>query len=94
MDNQHTQISGYRDLTQEEIDLMDEAKRVEAEVLAFHRRVQDHLTYQSMDGDEEVERQKESRAFRWMAVARGDIETGFMALVRCIAQPMPIKLDE
>ena len=31
MDNQHTKIAGYRDLTQAEIDLMNEAKALEAQ---------------------------------------------------------------
>lgn len=32
MDNQHKKISGYRDLSQAEIDLMNEAKGLEAQV--------------------------------------------------------------
>ena len=32
MDNQHKQIKGYRDLSQEEIDLMNEAKSLAVQV--------------------------------------------------------------
>lgn len=88
MDNQHKKISGYRDLTQKEIDLMNEAKALEAKILAFHGKVQDGLTEQSAI-PEERDRQVAANAFRWHAIARTDIETGFMALVRSIAQPQP-----
>ncbi|MGM0783888.1 MAG: DUF7681 family protein [Pseudomonadota bacterium] len=88
MDNQHQKISGYRDLTQDEIDLMNEAKALEAQILAFHGKIQDTLSAQASI-PEERDRQVAANAFRWHAIARTDIETGFMALVRAIAQPQP-----
>ncbi|MDI5890616.1 hypothetical protein [Halomonas rhizosphaerae] len=88
MDNQHQKISGYRDLSQEEIDLMNRAKKLEAECLAFHREVEERLARQSSDQNDR-DRMVMAQAFRWHAIARTDIETGFMALVRSIAQPQP-----
>lgn len=88
MENQHRKISGYRELTQQEIDLMNEAKALEAQCLAFHGKVQDVLSDQSSI-PEERDRQVAAQAFRWHAIARTDIETGFMALIRSIAQPQP-----
>ena len=90
MDNQHQKISGYRDLTQDEIDLMNEAKDLEAKILAFHRKVGDALAQQSQDESERL-RRADAQATRWHAMARTDIEKGFMALVRSIAQPQPAK---
>lgn len=89
MENQHQKISGYRDLTQTEIDLMNEAKALEAQVLAFHSKVNAHLREQANETGLEVARQGDAQANRWLAIARTDIETGFMALVRSIAQPQP-----
>ncbi|WP_043530458.1 DUF7681 family protein [Litchfieldella xinjiangensis] len=90
MDNQHKKISGYRDLTQDEIDLMNEAKALEAQCLAFHRKVRGVLVSQSITGsDEDRFRMDNANAMRWHSIARTDIETGFMALVRSIAQPQP-----
>lgn len=88
MNNQHRKISGYRDLTQEEIDLMNEAKELEAECLAFHARVKGHVIKQGYE-PEDADRADRAQALRWHAIARTDIETGFMALVRSIAQPQP-----
>ncbi len=41
MDNQHKKIAGYRDLTQSEIDLMNEAKALEAQVNGLIDRLRD-----------------------------------------------------
>ena len=90
MKDQHTKISGYRDLTQEEIDLMNEAKDLEAQVLEFHARVEERLTNQMrLCPHPDRTRALAAHAFRWHSIARTDIETGFMALVRSIAQPQP-----
>jgi len=86
MKDQHTKISGYRDLTQDEIDLMNEAKALEASILAFSRKVGDHLNETFLSNQE---RQNRAQAQRWLQIGRDDIETGFMALVRSIAQPQP-----
>lgn len=91
MDNQHQKISGYRDLTQGEIDLMNEAKALESQVLEFHQRVHDVLSAQVESQDPvECRRAYDAQAFRWHAIARTDIENGFMALVRSVAQPQPV----
>lgn len=39
MDNQHKKISGYRDLSQEEIDLMNEAKELEKQAGRLFRKL-------------------------------------------------------
>ena len=94
MDNQHTKISGYRDLTQEEIDLMNEAKQLEARCLAFRSNVEKNLNNKASSKQSEQERYTNAQAYRWIAIARTDLETGFMALVRAIAQPQPTELKE
>lgn len=91
MKDQHKKISGYRDLTQEEIDLMNKAKRLEAEVLELHREVGAKILqqYRTAHTEEHV-RAEQAQAQRWHSIARTDIETGFMALVRSVAQPQPL----
>jgi hypothetical protein len=71
VDNQHKQISGYRDLTQAEIDHMNLVKQAEAAVGETWRQVQD-----LPDIDK-----------RWANIARTHFEEGFSALVRSIAKP-------
>ena len=88
MENQHRKISGYRELTQQEIDLMNEAKELEAKCLALHKKIGDRLGGQALDPSD-YKRLEASQGKRWHSIARTDIETGFMALVRSIAQPQP-----
>ena len=71
MDNQHEKIKGYRDLTQEEIDLMNEIKAKAEEVGNLVDRVQ------SAHG---IDR-------RWAAIGQTDLQKGFMSLTRAVAQP-------
>lgn len=71
MDNQHKLIKGYRDLTQDEINLMNRCKGLEKDVLDLIGTI---ATKQSID-------------VRWLAIGKTDIQTGFMAIVRSIARP-------
>lgn len=92
MDNQHKKIKGYRDLSQAEIDLMNRIKEHEVETMDLIRDVLHHL--QDQDGQagkkppEEAERMRNAEPFRWASIARTDFQTGFMALVRAVAQPV------
>lgn len=90
MKDQHKKIRGYRDLTQEEIDLMNKAKRLESEVLSLVQEVKQRLIKAGYE-PEEADRTDRAQALRWNSIARTDIETGFMALVRSVAQPQPYK---
>lgn len=71
MENQHKKIKGYRDLSQEEIDLMNEikAKGVELGELVAKLRTTDGLDQ------------------RWVSIGATDLQTGLMALTRGVAQP-------
>lgn len=71
MENQHQKIKGYRDLSQAEIDLMNEikAKGVELGDLVAKLRAADGLDQ------------------RWIAIGATDLQTGLMALTRGVAQP-------
>ena len=71
MDNQHKKIKGYRDLSQDEIDLMNEGKELAEKVGGFILKLQ----------------KDESTDKRWTSIAKTDLQTGFMAAIRSIAQP-------
>ena len=71
MDNQHKQIKGYRDLSQEEIDLMNEAKSLAVQVGNLVAKIQaTPLTDK-----------------RWASIGQTDLQKGFMSLIRAVAQP-------
>jgi len=71
VDNQHRQIAGYRDLSVIEIDSMNTLKLAERDLL----RTLD--TIKEMDGVNQ----------RSLAIARTEIQTGFMWAIRAIARP-------
>ena len=99
MDNQHKKIKGYRDLSQAEIDLMNAIKTKGAELLELHAQVraslhaQDHSLRVGLRAERTQESSDAFRAFRaaephrWADIAKTDIQTGLMALIRAVAQP-------
>ena len=78
MKDQHKMIKGYRDLTQEEIDLMNEAKELSAKCGEFVEKL--IVADFAETGDQVPDR-------RWVEIGKTDIQTGFMALIRSIAKP-------
>jgi len=71
MDNQHKQIKGYRDLSQAEIDAMNAVKAEAAKV---------GLLIEELEANEKLDQ-------RWVVIAKTELQQGFMAAVRSIAQP-------
>ena len=71
MDNQHRKIKGYRDLSQAEIDLMNKIKEKAAEVGEL---------IEELEESPEIDK-------RWLAIAKTDLQKGFMAATRSIAKP-------
>jgi len=79
MENQHRKIKGYRELSQHEIDAMNKVKELANEIGAFIEELADEEV--STTGfDVHVDP-------RWLAIAKTDLQKGFMSLTRAIAQP-------
>jgi len=103
MENQHRKITGYRELNDEDIALMNAIKEKGAELLALQAQLIDRLSqhkvaiYNAIDnpstpeehmfGQGELERFDAAEPFRWANIGKTDIQTGVMALVRAVAQP-------
>lgn len=90
MENQHRQIKGYRDLNQEEIDLMNEVKQ-HAELTRdllnrVEKVVQSKLEEPSPEGH--APHSAVTHPLRWLAEGRTDLQKGYMSVVRSIAQPV------
>lgn len=106
MENQHRKITGYRELSQAEIDLMNRIKAKGAELLELHAELVDMLKLQEVDrindmhqastSDVEAEAKAEfnrfhaAEPFRWASIGKTDIQTGIMAMVRAVAQPVGV----
>lgn len=92
MDNQHRKIAGYRDLPQEDIDLINAIKSMERAMLGLISTVQVRLAVQDADArnstsSAEVFRLADAEPKRWAAIAKTHIQEGASALVRAVAQP-------
>ena len=92
MDNQHKLIKGYRDLSQGEIDLMNEIKSAGAMLEAIILKVQEHIEDQFSQAtneynETEVERLESADPVTWCTQARHELQTGLMKLTRSVAQP-------
>ena len=71
MENQHRQIKGYRELSQAEIDAMNEIKAKGADLGELVAKL----------------RATEGLDQRWVSIGATDLQTGLMALTRAVAQP-------
>jgi hypothetical protein len=71
MKDQHTQIKGYRDLSQAEIDTMNECKEAAEQIGQLVEKV---AQIKNID-------------MRWVDIGKTDLQTGFMALIRSVARP-------
>lgn len=71
MDNQHEKIKGYRDLTQKEIDTMNEIKEIGA-------KLEDLTTKVGAMNNVDL---------RWLHIGQTDLQKGLMSLVRSVARP-------
>lgn len=71
MDNQHKKITGYRDLSQAEIDAMNEIKALGNEIGELVKKLR------SQDGLDQ----------RWVSIGSTHMQEGLMALTRGVAQP-------
>lgn len=80
VDNQHKKIKGYRDLTEEEIALMNEVKEKGAELGELIDKLQAMHPHGS--GDPAI-----NEAGRWISIGRTHLQQGLMALTRAIAKP-------
>lgn len=91
MENQHRKITGYRELSQEEIDLMNEIKALGPVIEAMILKVQEHVKFQRADDgrpSEEVnQRLADATPERFAALAKTEFQTGLMYLTRAVAQP-------
>ena len=97
MENQHRKITGYRELSQEEIDLMNRIKAKGVELLELQYELDQMLRTQADQKSlsaaantsdyAEFDRFMSAEPLRWAEIGKTDIQTGIMALVRAVAQP-------
>ena len=92
MENQHRKIKGYRELSQTEIDLMNQIKTKGVELQHLFDQESAHINIQIIDAtnagnNEELNRIDNAEPRRWLSIARTHFQEGSMAATRAIAQP-------
>lgn len=80
MENQHRKITGYRELTQAEIDTLNRIKQAAVDIGELLKGI----SYGAPGGGEAPEGIADAR---WYMIARTHFQEGFMALSRSIAKP-------
>lgn len=71
MENQHRKISGYRELNEDEITLMNDIKALGPQIETVIRKMHE----------------KSVPAERWVSIGKTHLQQGLMALTRAIAKP-------
>lgn len=71
MENQHRKIVGYRELSELEIDLMNQVKELGKDMGNLVELLQHESTLDQ----------------RWISIGKTQLQQGLMALTRAIAQP-------
>lgn len=93
MDNQHKKIKGYRDLSQEEIELMNEIKEKGQELQSLIieiEQLREVELAQVLDPNSnacDLSKEQIHESMRCMNIAKKDLQTGVMWLTRSVALP-------
>jgi hypothetical protein len=95
MENQHRRIRGYRELSAEEIALMNEIKLKGEELGDLIDRLADHVHDQRVAasvlpgeaGLEEGQRLDATEPEEWLRTGKKQLQIGLMAITRAVAQP-------
>ena len=96
MDNQHKLIKGYRDLTQQEIDLINRVKAIAEEVsvvvddIIQYRNAEYLNVFDTEDPTSDATSDLLDSTYElteWAKDGKRDLQVGFMKLVRSIAAP-------
>ena len=83
-------ITGYRQLTEAEVSLMNEGKALAEQCGAYIAKLRQHPATspgQPPFVNNTPEGPRPSLDQRWVSIGATDLQTGFMAVIRGIAQP-------
>ena len=80
-------ITGYRQLSQEEVALMNEGKVLAEQCGAYIAKLRGHYATNGSPKQFDVKMEEPPLDQRWISIGATDLQTGFMAVIRGIAQP-------
>lgn len=77
-------ITGYRQLSEAEVALMNEGKALAEQCGAYIAKLREHKDVARQQGDN---REEPALDQRWISLGATDLQRGFMCVIRGIAQP-------
>ena len=87
MDNQHKKIKGYRDLSQDEINLMNRIKQHAEKTAELLNEVKDMREAYQSEMAPPLTHNQYNESQRCLALAKTNLQTGQMWFVRAVALP-------
>jgi hypothetical protein len=87
MENQHRLIAGYTEFSAEDIGLINEAKALAEQCGAFIEKLRAYVPHAG-NGDGSTVKPGATLDQRWISIGATDLQRGFMAVIRGIAQPL------
>ncbi len=90
VDNQHKLIKGYRDLTPQEIEMMNRIKEKATELndlITETMTIVAMIDLQKHNDGVVVMHTVNNSPVRWINLARDHLQIGIMALIRAVAKP-------
>jgi len=87
MDNQHRKISGYRELSQAEVNAMNKIKACGVELGALVNEL-DSIFKRALRADGSIEAMNSAiESSRWIGIGKDHLQQGLMALTRSVGRP-------
>lgn len=82
-------ITGYRQLSEQEVALMNEAKELAEQCGAFVAKLRQHASIADVMNDIPPHPSQKSPPLdqRWVSIGATDLQKGWMSVIRGIAQP-------
>ena len=77
-------ITGYRQLSEAEVALINEGKALAEQCGAYIAKLRTHKNAPVVEGDNHADPALDQR---WVSIGATDLQRGFMAVIRGIAQP-------
>lgn len=89
MDNQHRKIKGYRELSEEEIALMNEIKEEGERLRVLCEKISELGIYSGAPAYRKIYTGDPSPflQYRWLEDGAMDLQTGLMKITRAVARP-------
>jgi len=82
-----TPVTGYRSVTREQLELVEEGKKLALEVGVYIEKLERLRPERSAPGETPLDDPDKNTEGRWVAIGKTQLQQGFMALFRSVFRP-------